>query len=61
MPTAYEGMAVPGDSGGPLFIKNGNAWEVAGILSGATGEPFPGYRDWNYGGISVLIRGISNN
>jgi V8-like Glu-specific endopeptidase len=54
--TEFEGMAVPGDSGGPLFVKNGNAWEVAGILSGAVAEPFTGYKDWNYGGISIFIR-----
>lgn len=54
--TEFEGMAVPGDSGGPLFIKNGNAWEVAGILSGGVADPFSGYRDWSYGGISIFIR-----
>ena len=28
----YESQAVPGDSGGAVFIKRSDAWELAGIL-----------------------------
>ena len=30
--TAGEGQATPGDSGGGVFIKSGDTWELAGII-----------------------------
>ena len=55
-PQTYEGSAVEGDSGGPLFLQVGNEWLVAGILSGSVGEPFIGHRPNSYGEIDVFIR-----
>lgn len=55
-PQTYEGCAVEGDSGGPLFLQIGNEWLVAGILSGSLEEPFVGHRRNSYGEIDVFIR-----
>lgn len=55
-----EGATVPGDSGGPLFIKDNGVWKVAGVLSGGVPEPIVGQKDSNYGDISVFIR-VSNS
>lgn len=56
IPVTYEGSAVEGDSGGPLFLQIGNEWLVAGILSGSIGEPFIGHQPNSYGEIDVFIR-----
>lgn len=32
-----EGMATGGDSGGGIFVKNGGAWELAGVMVAAGG------------------------
>jgi hypothetical protein len=40
-----EAQAVFGDSGGPVFVKNGGQWELAGIISTVdafSGQPSPG-------------------
>jgi hypothetical protein len=37
-PGSHDAMATLGDSGGPLFIKNVNTWEVAGIAIAVTVE-----------------------
>jgi len=42
-PTAYEAQGSLGDSGGPVFLKNGPTWELAGIMH-AIGT-FPGQPD----------------
>lgn len=52
----YEGSAVEGDSGGPLFLQVGDEWLVAGILSGAAEEPFVGHTPNSYGEIDIFIR-----
>ncbi len=54
--TNFEGTTVQGDSGGPLFVRFGNTWKVAGILSGGVSEPFWDHQDGDYGDISVFIR-----
>ena len=35
--TAYESQAVTNDSGGPLFVRNGGAWELAGMAVAVDG------------------------
>jgi len=40
--TTYEAMGADGDSGGATFIKNGGAWELAGVMfaiSAYVGQP----------------------
>jgi len=40
--TTHEAQAVVGDSGGPVFLKNGTVWELAGTLfavNGYDGQP----------------------
>lgn len=40
-----EAQAVVGDSGGPVFVKNGGLWELAGIMvtvAAFSGQPSPG-------------------
>ena len=40
-----EAQAVVGDSGGPVFVKNGGQWELAGIMvavAAFSGQPSPG-------------------
>jgi len=40
-----EAQAVVGDSGGPVFVKNGGQWELAGIMvtvGAFSGQPSPG-------------------
>ena len=51
-----EGATVEGDSGGPLFVKNGSVWELAGVLSGGALDPVPGHKKSDYGDISVFTR-----
>lgn len=53
---AFEAGTVEGDSGGPLFVKNGNSWEVAGVLSGGADQPIANHQDGDYGDISIFIR-----
>ncbi|MFO7856697.1 MAG: trypsin-like serine protease [Paracoccaceae bacterium] len=46
-----EGSGAPGDSGGPLLIRTGLAWAIAGVLSGGSGlsgNPLAGYGDVAY-------------
>lgn len=52
----YESGTVEGDSGGPLFVKDGSTWKIAGVLSGGLGDPLPNFKDGNYGDISVYTR-----
>ncbi len=52
----YEGTTVTGDSGGPLFLKDGSVWKVAGILSGGASNPVDNHQDSNYGDISIYIK-----
>ncbi|MCB0738362.1 MAG: trypsin-like serine protease, partial [Bacteroidetes bacterium] len=52
----FEAGTVEGDSGGPLFIKDGNTWKVAGVLSGGAVDPLPNYKDGDYGDISLFTR-----
>lgn len=52
----FEATTVTGDSGGPLFIKDGTEWKVAGVLSGGASEPVSDHQDSSYGDISVFIR-----
>lgn len=52
----FEGTTVAGDSGGPLFVKVGNEWKLAGVLSGGVPKPFAKHKDSSYGDISVFIR-----
>lgn len=52
----FEGATVEGDSGGPLFVKDGGVWKVAGVLSGGLDEPVQGYKEGGYGDISVFTR-----
>jgi len=43
---SLEGSGAPGDSGGPLLIRTGLAWAIAGVLSGGaglSGDPLAGY------------------
>ncbi len=56
MALSFEGTTVEGDSGGPLFLKNNDGWEVAGILSGGAFEPVRNHSDGNYGDISIYTR-----
>ncbi len=35
-PLAFEATTAPGDSGGPLLVRAGNEWVIAGVLSGGT-------------------------
>lgn len=51
-----EGTTVTGDSGGPIFIKDGSVWKVAGVLSGGLAEPIPNHTDGGYGDISLYTR-----
>jgi len=40
--TAHEAQAAPGDSGGPVFVRTGLTWELAGLAhaaAGAAGQP----------------------
>jgi hypothetical protein len=40
-----EAQAVVGDSGGPMFVKNGGQWQLAGIMitvDAYSGQPSPG-------------------
>lgn len=48
-PLDYEGTSVPGDSGGPLFIKTEEGWKLAGITSFGT-------TDGTYGDIAFYTR-----
>jgi hypothetical protein len=46
-----EGSGAPGDSGGPLLIRTGLAWSIAGVLAGgagAEGPPLSAYSDVSY-------------
>jgi len=52
----YEGSAVEGDSGGPLFIRVNGQWMVTGILSGSATDPVPNHSDGNYGEIDIYTR-----
>jgi len=52
----FESGTVEGDSGGPLFVKDGDTWKIAGVLSGGLGESLSNFQDGNYGDISVYIR-----
>ena len=39
-----EAQAVAGDFGGPVFVKNGGQWQLAGIMvavAGYSGQPSP--------------------
>lgn len=51
-----EGTTITGDSGGPLFVKDGSTWKVAGVLSGGAAEPIANHQDSNYGDISIFTR-----
>jgi secreted trypsin-like serine protease len=51
-----EGTSVEGDSGGPLFIKIGNQWVLAGVLSGGADAPIEDFEDSSYGDISIFTR-----
>ncbi len=53
--TDFEGATIPGDSGGPIFIKVNDKWKVCGVLSGGANEPFDEYEEGGYGDISVFI------
>lgn len=44
-----EGTTVPGDSGGPAFMRINGAWQVVGITSS-------GSTDSNYGDVAVFTR-----
>ncbi len=52
----FEAGSVTGDSGGPIFIKDGDVWKVAGVLSGGTQDPIPGHVTSGYGDISLFTR-----
>lgn len=54
--SSFEGATVEGDSGGPLFVKNGSDWEVAGVLSGGAQDPIANHIDGDYGDISIFTR-----
>jgi len=45
----HEGTTVPGDSGGPAFLKINRVWQVIGIVSS-------GSTDSNYGDVAVFTR-----
>mgnify|MGYP002628503785 CR=1 FL=1 len=51
-----EGGTVEGDSGGPLWAKINNQWQVIGILSGGADAPITNHQDASYGDISVYTR-----
>lgn len=51
-----EGGTVEGDSGGPLWARINNQWQVIGILSGGADAPIEGHKDASYGDISVYTR-----
>lgn len=51
--TPYEAMAAQGDSGGGVFIKVDDTWQLAGIISSISPQhthtfavSLPDYRDW---------------
>jgi len=52
----FEGTTVPGDSGGPIFMRINGAWRVVGVLSGGAQDPVFDYIQGSYGDISVFIR-----
>lgn len=52
----YEAGSVIGDSGGPIFVKDGSVWKVAGVLSGGLNEPIEDHQDSGYGDISLFTR-----
>lgn len=56
----FEGATVEGDSGGPLFVKNGSNWELAGVLSGGASDPIDNFVDSSYGDISIFT-GVSSS
>ena len=56
----FEGCTVEGDSGGPLFVRDGNTWKLAGVLSGGLSEPVPNYKTSSYGDVSIFTR-VSQN
>lgn len=39
LPTPHEAQVANGDSGGALFIKSGQTWELAGILTARSSDP----------------------
>lgn len=51
-----EAATVAGDSGGPLFIKIGGDWKLAGVLHGGAYEPIRNHKDSDYGDISIFMR-----
>ncbi len=36
VPVQFEATTAPGDSGGPVLVRFGNEWVIAGVLSGGT-------------------------
>lgn len=48
--TALEGGADSGDSGGPLFVQNGSAWILAGVISGTFKSSESAKNGLGYGG-----------
>jgi V8-like Glu-specific endopeptidase len=52
----FEATTVEGDSGGPLFVKKGTTWELAGVLGGGADEPIANHKDGSYGDISIFTR-----
>jgi hypothetical protein len=36
VPVEFEATTAPGDSGGPVLVRFGNEWVIAGVLSGGT-------------------------
>ncbi|TGV02116.1 trypsin-like serine protease [Flavivirga rizhaonensis] len=61
--TKFEGTSVPGDSGGPLFIKMDGVWKVCGLLSlTMKSDPYSDDRNKNfeYGAITMFTRTSSH-